>query len=151
MRLAILADTHVGSIDHLPTPMLDALADVDLIVHAGDFTEIAVLEGLRSLGEVKAVCGNMDSIAIRMVLPPRELFVVAGKKIGLVHGTGPPLGLVGRVRSAFSDADIIIFGHSHLPCNRHVRGTLVFNPGRCRESFGLLTIDDEIRAEVVRI
>jgi len=39
MRLAVLTDTHVGSMQELPGPMLKALADVDLIVHAGDFTE----------------------------------------------------------------------------------------------------------------
>jgi putative phosphoesterase len=151
MKLAVLTDTHVGSINDLPGPMLKALADVDLIVHAGDFTEAAVLEGLRALGEVKAVCGNMDSRAIMMALPRKELFVVAGKKIGLIHGWGIPLGIAGRVRGEFDDVDVIIFGHSHLSCNERIRGALMFNPGRCRESYGLLTIGEETRAEVVKI
>jgi hypothetical protein len=79
MKLAVLTDTHVGSIHELPGLMLKALADVDLIVHAGDFTETAVLEGLRALREVKAVCGNMDSRTIRMALPRKDLFV-AGRE-----------------------------------------------------------------------
>ena len=43
MRVAVLTDTHVGSIQELPGQMLKALAEVDLIVHAGDFTESTVL------------------------------------------------------------------------------------------------------------
>ncbi len=151
MRLAVLTDTHVGSMQELPGPMLKALADVDLIVHAGDFTETAVLEGLRALKEVKAVCGNMDSRAIQMALPRKELFVAAGKKIGLIHGWGIPLGIAGRVRGEFDDVDVIIFGHSHTSCNERIRGALMFNPGRCRESYGLLTIAEDMSAKIVRI
>jgi len=151
MKLAVLTDTHVGSIEEMPGPMLKALAEVDLIVHAGDFTETAVLEGLRTLGEVKAVCGNMDSRAIQMALPRKELFVAAGKKVGLIHGWGIPFGIAGRVRGEFDDVDVIIFGHSHMSCNERIRGALMFNPGRCRESYGLLTIGEETRAEIVKI
>jgi putative phosphoesterase len=151
MRLAVLTDTHVGSIQELPAPMLKALADVDLIVHAGDFTETAVLEGLRTLGEVKAVCGNMDSTAIKMALPRKDLFMAAGKKIGIIHGSGVPWGIAGRVRGEFDDVDIIVFGHSHTSCNERIRGALMFNPGRCRDSYGLLTIAGNISAEIIRI
>jgi hypothetical protein len=150
MRLAVLTDTHVGSINELPGPMVKALAEMDLIVHAGDFTETAVLEGLRALKEVKAVCGNMDSRAIKMILPRKELFVVAGKRIGLVHGWGTPFGIAGRVRGEFDDVDVIVFGHSHSSCNERLRGALMFNPGRCRDSYGLLTIAEDIKAEIVR-
>jgi putative phosphoesterase len=150
MRLAVLTDTHVGSINELPGPMVKALADVDLIIHVGDFTETAVLEGLRALKEVKAVCGNMDSRAIKMALPRKELFVMAGKKIGLMHGWGTPFGIAGRVRGEFDDVDVIIFGHSHASCNERLKGALMFNPGRCRESYGLLTIAEDIKAEIVR-
>ena len=150
MRLAVLTDTHVGSIHELPGPMMKALADADLIVHAGDFTETAVLEGLRALKEVKAVCGNMDSRAIKMALPRKEQFAVDGKRIGLMHGSGIPLGIAGRVRGEFDDVDVIIFGHSHLSCNERIRGALMFNPGRCRESYGLLIIGEDIKAEIVR-
>ena len=151
MRLAVLTDTHVGSVRELPGSMLKALAEVDLIVHAGDFTETAVLEGLRSLREVKAVCGNMDAMTIKMALPRKDVFAVAGKRIGVMHGRGTPLGIAGRVRGEFDDLDVIIFGHSHVPCNERIKGALMFNPGRCRDSYGLLTIMDHISAEIIRI
>jgi uncharacterized protein len=151
MRLAVLTDTHIGSIQELPGQMLKALAEVDLIVHAGDFTESTVLEGIRALRPVKAVRGNMDSRAIQMALPRKELFVAAGKRIGVIHGWGTPFGITGRVRSEFEDVDVIIFGHSHMSCNERIKGALMFNPGRCRGSYGLLTIADNVSAEVIRI
>ena len=151
MRIGVISDTHVKMFDELPAPIITALAGVDLIVHAGDFTERPVLEGLRRLGAMKAVCGNMDSAELKRTLPQKELFIVNGKKIGLIHGWGAPWGIADRVREKFSDVAIIIFGHSHQTCNQYIGGSLLFNPGRASDSFGLLTIDDEVRAEIIKV
>jgi len=151
MRIGIISDTHIKTFDEIPAPIVTALRGVDLVVHAGDFTERAVLEGLGRLGEVKAVYGNMDSDELKGMLPHKELFVVNGKKIGLTHGSGGPWGIAGRVREMFSDVDVIIYGHSHEPNNQFIRGSLLLNPGRARDSFGLLTINDDIKAEIIRV
>ena len=151
MRIGVISDTHVKTRREIPERIQVALAKVDLIVHAGDFTESAVLEGLRALGEVKAVCGNMDSGELKRMLPEKDLFVVNGKKIGLTHGSGGPRGIASQIRQMFGDVDLIIFGHSHEPCHQYLEGSLLFNPGRARDSFGLLTIDDEIEAEIIRV
>ena len=150
MKLGIISDTHVRTIDEIPVTIRSALADVDLIIHAGDFTHKAVLDGLRTIGEVKAVRGNMDSIELKRILPERDVFEVNGRKIGLMHGSGAPLGIAERVKKQFTGVDIIIFGHSHEPCNRDIQGVLLFNPGQARNSFGLLTIDDGIKARILR-
>jgi len=151
LRIGVISDSHARTLAELPAPILKALADVDLIVHAGDFTEKAVLDGLRTLGKVRAVLGNMDSSELRQVLPRHDLFMVGGKKVGLTHGSGVPWGLAGRVKEMFPDADIIIFGHSHQPTKQFIEGTLLFNPGRARNSFGLLTIGEEIKAEILGV
>jgi putative phosphoesterase len=151
MRIGVISDTHVKTFDELPAPIITALAGVDLIVHAGDFTERPVLEGLKRLGVMKAVCGNMDSAELKRTLPQKELFIANGKKIGLIHGWGAPWGIADRVREMFSDVAIIIFGHSHQTCNQYIGGSLLFNPGRASDSFGLLTIDDEVRAEIIEV
>jgi len=151
LRIGVISDTHVKTRREIPERIQVALAKVDLIVHAGDFTESAVLEGLRALGEVKAVCGNMDSGELKRMLPEKDLFVVNGKKIGLTHGSGGPRGIASQIRQMFGDVDLIIFGHSHEPCHQYLEGSLLFNPGRARDSFGLLTIDDEIEAEIIRV
>jgi putative phosphoesterase len=150
LKIGVISDTHVQTIEDVPPSILKALEDVDLIIHAGDFTERAVLEGLRELGEVKAVHGNMDSGELKRMLPDRRTIDIGGKQIGLVHGSGGPWGIAERVRPLFGEVDVIIFGHSHLSFNDYVRGTLMFNPGRARDSFGILTIDKEIKAEILR-
>ncbi len=151
LRIGVISDTHAKTFSELPNPILTVLTEVDLIVHAGDFTEKAVLDGLRALGEVKAVYGNMDSGELRKILPPRDFFLVNGKRIGLAHGSGAPWGIVRRVKEMFGDADVIIFGHSHEATNQVIQGCLMFNPGRARDSFGLLTVGEEIKAEILRI
>jgi len=151
LKIGVIADTHAQTLEDVPWSIIDALEKVDLIVHAGDITERAVLEGLREIGEVKAVYGNMDSGELKRMLPDKRTIDVKGKQIGLIHGSGGPWGMAERVRPLFGDVDIIIFGHSHLSCNEYIRGTLMFNPGRARDSFGVLTIDKEIKAEIVRV
>lgn len=151
MKIGAISDTHVRELNEIPDRILTVLAEVDLIIHAGDFTEIAVLDGLRTLSAVKAVCGNMDSGELKKKLPQKELFEVGGKKIGLVHGSGGPWGIAERVRQMFGEVDIIIYGHSHVSFNQYLLGSLLFNPGRAKDSFGLLSIDDEVEAEIIKI
>ena len=151
MKLGIISDTHVGTIDEIPAAVRKALANVDIIIHAGDFTQKAVLDGLRAIGQVKAVRGNVDSTEVKGNLPERDVFEVGGKKIGLIHGSGAPWGITKRVKNQFSGVDIIIFGHSHEPHNRYIRGVLLVNPGQAKNSFGLLTIEDGIKADILRV
>ncbi|MBT9163828.1 MAG: hypothetical protein DDT24_00748 [Chloroflexi bacterium] len=151
LKIAVISDTHVESLCNIPGPILEKLAEVDLIVHAGDFTEDTVLDELRTLGEVKAVYGNMDSSELKRMLPSKELFTANGKMIGLTHGSGGPWGIAERIRPMFDDVDIIIYGHSHEPYRKVIRGSLLFNPGPAKHYYGLLTIEEKVRAEIVRI
>jgi putative phosphoesterase len=65
--LALIADTHLPRGDRrLTDSCLDVLRAVDLIVHAGDFSESSVLADLRTLGPVAAVHGNVDSAQRRI-------------------------------------------------------------------------------------
>ncbi len=151
MKIGVISDTHAQTMEDIPLAIMEALEDVDFIIHAGDFAERVVLEGLREIAEVKAVYGNMDSGELKRMLPDKRTIDVAGRQIGLFHGSGGPWGMEERVRPLFGDIDIIIFGHSHLSFNEYIRGTLMFNPGRARDSFGILTIEKEIKAEILRV
>jgi len=55
MQIAILADTHVNNVEDLPKKIINALSTVDLIIHAGDFTDVQLLRDLEELSKVKAV------------------------------------------------------------------------------------------------
>ncbi len=151
MKLGIISDTHARTLDGLPAPVLKALSQVDLIIHAGDFTEKAVLDGLMTLAPVKAVAGNMDSGELKGLLAPKEIFTVQERRIGLIHGWGAPWGIGNRIRDQFSNVDIIIYGHSHEARDEMVRGVHLFNPGRARDSYGLIEIGAEVSSEIVRL
>jgi len=151
LRIGVLSDTHATSFTELPDKILATLAEVDMIIHAGDFTTKSVLDGLRGLGEVRAVHGNMDSNELKQLLPQKELFMVSGKQIGITHGWGSPHGIEARVSSLFSAANVIVYGHSHYYQNEVINGILFFNPGRARDSFGILTIGEQVKGEIIRL
>jgi hypothetical protein len=152
MKIAVLSDTHARSFAEIPAKMQEALSDADLIVHCGDLVDKDVLDGLKRLKEVKAVRGNMDSPELRALLPEKVIFNAGGRTIGVTHGSGAPFGIEGKVKRMFEgNIDIILFGHSHLTQNKVIDGILFFNPGRCKNSFGLLTIEDTVKGEIIRI
>ena len=151
MRIAVLADTHVQMLEHLPKKIIDAISTVELIIHAGDFTDVQVLKELEQLGGVKAVQGNMDSMELKTVLPVKEIVEIENKRIGITHGSGSPWGIEERVRKMFESdrIDIIVYGHSHQSQNKVFDGILFFNPGKATDSFGILTINGEAKGEII--
>jgi putative phosphoesterase len=151
MRIAVLGDTHVNKLEYLPKKIIDALSTVDLIIHAGDFTDIQLLEELKQLREVKAVHGNMDSRQLKSVLPAKQIVETKDKRIGITHGSGAPWGIEDRVRKLFESdrIDIIVYGHSHRSQNKVINDILFFNPGEAADSFGIITINGEAKGEIV--
>ncbi|GAF88884.1 unnamed protein product, partial [marine sediment metagenome] len=127
------------------------VSTVDLIIHAGDFTDVQVLKELKRLRVVKAVQGNMDSMELKTVLPVKEIVEIENKRIGITHGSGSPWGIEERVRKMFESdrIDIIVYGHSHRSQNKVINDILLFNPGKATDSFGILTIDGEAKGEII--
>jgi putative phosphoesterase len=151
MRIAVLADTHANKLECLPRKIIDALSTVDLIIHAGDFTDIHLLKELKQLTEVKAVHGNMDSKQLKSVLPVKQIVETKDKRIGITHGSGAPWGIEERVRKVFESdrIDIIVYGHSHRSQNKVINDILFFNPGKAADSFGILTINGQAKGEII--
>jgi putative phosphoesterase len=151
LRIVVLADTHVHMLKHIPKKIINAISTVDLIIHAGDFTDVKLLEELKRLREVKAVQGNMDSMEIKTLLPVKEIIEVENKLIGITHGSGSPWGIEGRVKKMFESnpIDVIVYGHSHRSQNKVIDGILFFNSGKATDSFGILMIDREVNGEII--
>jgi putative phosphoesterase len=151
MRIAVLADTHVDRLEYLPRKIVDALTTADLIIHAGDFTDVQLLRELQRLGEVRAVHGNMDSRELKAELPIKEIVEPEDKRIGITHGSGAPWGIEERIGKTFESdrIDIIVYGHSHQSQNKVINDVLFFNPGKATDSFGILTIDGGAKGEIV--
>ena len=151
MRIAVLADTHIDKLEHLPKKIIDALSTVDLIIHAGDFTDVQLLRELKRLGEVRAVHGNMDSGELKAALPVKEIVEIEDKRLGITHGSGGPWGIEERIRKMFESdrIDIIVYGHSHRSQNKVINDILFFNPGKGTDSFGILTLGGGAKGEIV--
>ena len=129
--IAVISDTHLprGS-RRIPDGCLERLRGADLIVHAGDLSDVAVLGDLEALGELHAVYGNIDTAEVRARLPERRVVEAEGARIGVVHDAGPGQGRLKRLRAWFPDVDAVVFGHSHVPVlERSPDGFAIFNPG----------------------
>jgi uncharacterized protein len=105
------------------------LRAADLIVHAGDFSTVAVLEELRQLGPLAAVHGNVDSPELRRELPEALALDLDDASLAVIHDAGPAKGRLERMRARFPDADAVVFGHSHMPLHEERDGFQIFNPG----------------------
>ena len=151
MKIGVLSDTHLLSAEELPQQIIEAFSEVDLIVHTGDFVMVDVLEGLRKLGEVKAVRGNMDCEELKKILPEKEILVIKGKQIGIIHGWGAPWGIENRIRGEFGRANVILYGHTHQANNEVIGGVLFFNPGQAKNSFGILQVDDDVKGQIIKV
>jgi len=158
MKIGVISDTHLRE-PHLEfKEMMEShFKDVEKIFHAGDFVDWSVAEYLSSQKELIAVCGNMDPQEIREAFPRKRVIEVAGFKIGLIHGGGPPFGIESRIRGEFDEVDAIVYGHSHVPANHRVKNIYFFNPGSPtriflhRATLGILHLGEEIEGEIIKI
>lgn len=160
VKIGVISDTHIPhAAPRLPDAIYKAFRDVDLILHAGDLVDISVLDELRKLAETRAVCGNMDPSDLTKSLPSKTIVEAGRFKIGLTHGSGSPFNLMDKVKKEFSEkVNVIVYGHSHFPANEVRGGILFFNPGTPTDkifarynTYGILTIDGEIKGEIVKI
>jgi putative phosphoesterase len=131
------------------------LRGADLILHAGDVCTASVLTELAQYAPVVAVLGNNDGpdVAEWGATETAELDM-GGLSVAMVHDSGPAVGRMVRMRRKFPAADLVVFGHSHIPLDESASGLRIFNPGsptdRRRQpqgTLGLLRIDSRHLAE----
>ena len=161
MKLAIIADTHIGQrLQDFPQLFLELLDSPDVIIHSGDFTNVYALETIAALADTfYGVYGNMDSPAVKDMLPRELRFELNSVSFGLIHGWGAGWDLHNRVYDHFkSDRPrIIIFGHSHIPFRQNFGTTLLLNPGSVsgnlfsdKGSFLLMELSEDGEFEIVK-
>jgi uncharacterized protein len=121
-RIGVIADTH-----GLVHPRVAELfANVDHILHAGDIGGAHVLKALRALAPATSVDGNNDDATGEEIVRA----ALGGLNILLTHILPRPRKPAPRVLASLAKrpADIVVFGHSHLPHNERVDGVWYFNP-----------------------
>jgi uncharacterized protein len=155
MRVVVLSDTHAPRRwKSCPAAVAAQLRGADEILHAGDVCTAAVLEELSGYAPVRAVIGNNDgrSVAAWGAKPTLE-FELAGLRVAMIHDSGQATGRLVRMHKMFPQADLVVFGHSHIPLDDSDGRLRIFNPGsptdRRRQPHGTIGVLEVERGAVI--
>ncbi len=132
MRLLLIADTHVPKrARDLPQPLWDEVARADVVIHAGDWVDVGLLDALEGKADRLVACwGNNDGPELRARLPERADVELGGVRFTVVHETGAAAGREPRMAKEYPDTDVLVFGHSHIPWDTTATtGLRLLNPG----------------------
>lgn len=149
IRIGVLSDTHISRpLPSFAKQVQQVFADCSVILHAGDLTDLSILEVFRGK-DLHAVHGNMCSLATHQTLPAEKVIHLDGYTIGLCHGAGARHNIEERMWDLFPTVDCIVYGHSHVPVCHTLGTTLFLNPGTflgtgrhgAPGTYAILTID----------
>lgn len=131
MRVVVLSDTHSPRFwKGCPAAVARQLEGADLILHAGDVCTAGVLDELAAYAPVRVVLGNNDGPDVTAWGAPDTWELdLDGLAVAMVHDSGPAAGRAARLRRQFPAAELVVFGHSHIPMDRTEEGLRIFNPG----------------------
>ena len=159
MKVALLADTHITSRhQEFPRKLVEVLEDVEMILHAGDLACLDVLRRLGALAPTVAVRGNVDPLDVAETLPRKREVRLDGRIVGLIHGDRDPEirrtylrrrhdyeapameTFYGYLMTELPAAEVIVFGHFHVPVVKEWNGRLLVNPGSLHPRKGPATV-----------
>ena len=121
--IGLISDTH----GMVRASVFDALAGVELILHAGDVGGLGVLVELQAIAPVLAVFGNTDP-PDHPQLERERVLEVGGVSIHVSHGHEVGRPTPGRLLAAYPQ-DVLVYGHTHRQLVTRADGRLVVNPG----------------------
>lgn len=158
MKIIVVSDTHGNNQSFLEAAI--TIEKPDMIFHLGDFVsdakKITKILGIDCI----MVKGNGDYGM--MNVNEDELLEIEGKKIFLTHGHKYHVGynLDDLYHKGLElGADLILFGHTHIPEIKHEKDIILMNPGspslprklNRKRTFGLVTIGEDIKTEIIEI
>jgi len=131
MRVVVLSDTHAPRRWRIcPASVAEHLRGADLILHAGDVCTAAVLDELAQYAPVAAVVGNNDGPDVTAWGATETVELdLGGVRVAMLHDSGAATNRLVRMRRVFPAADLVVFGHSHIPLSEEGYGLRIFNPG----------------------
>jgi uncharacterized protein len=132
VHLLLLADTHVPKrARDLPAQVWAEVESADVVVHAGDWVDVTLLDALESRARrLIGVYGNNDGADLRARLPEVATVELDGLHLSVVHETGARSGREQRADQRFPGTEVLVFGHSHIPWDTTTpRGVRLLNPG----------------------
>jgi putative phosphoesterase len=118
LRIGLISDTH----GLLRPQALAAMQGCAAIVHAGDVGKAEILDALRAIAPLHAICGNIDTAPWAQALPETLDVEIAGARLHVRHD-------LKTLAHAPADVDVVVSGHSHMPALQSRDGVLYINPG----------------------
>lgn len=159
MKIGILSDTHLNS----PSPAFRqqvslCFADCPVIIHAGDLTDISILEAFKGK-EVHAVHGNMCLPSSSRTLPRETMVEIDGYRFGISHGREYRHNVEENLIHHFPEVDCIVSGHTHRPVCRRLFDVLFVNPGSFTATgrygapgtFAIIDTKDGLRGKIYEV
>jgi putative phosphoesterase len=162
MRVVVVSDTHAPRFwKACPPGLIPHLKRAELILHAGDVCVPSVLDTLADYAPVRVVRGNNDGpdVAAWGATETAE-FEIDSLPVAMIHDSGQRDGRLARLRRRFPAAQLVVFGHSHIPMDVSGGGLRILNPGsptdkrrQPQPTFATLTIADGVirRADIVAL
>ena len=120
MRIGVISDTH----GLLRPEAVRALQGVELIIHAGDVGDAAILAELKKISPVFAVRGNVDTEQWAKELPTTAVVQANGASFYVLHNLREL-----DLKPQASGFAAVISGHTHQPMQERREGVLYLNPG----------------------
>ena len=158
MNILVVSDTH-DNIDGLVN-FIKEMGQIDYLFFLGDYVEDGII--LRDILGIPTtiVRGNGDHG--RYDFNEDELVEIGGKRILATHGHNynPSLGLQNLYYRALElEADIVLYGHTHLPKIFKKESIILMNPGspsyprtyNGQGSIGLIILGDRQEEKIIEI
>ena len=143
MRILVFSDSH-KNVDACAR-VIENIIGVEAVLHAGDHaSDCAELEKLFPQIKFFYVPGNCDFCAM-----PSELLVeLEQKRIFLTHGHGYAVKYDSDYytiinKGASENADLVVFGHTHIPVCDFSKNPPILNPGSIKHTgtYGVIEIE----------
>jgi putative phosphoesterase len=151
--IGLISDTH----GLLRPEVHAAFAGVELILHAGDVCGDEILDELELIAPVRAVHGNNDAPwDPRLAAAIDDTF--DGVRVHVSHGHEVGKVTPANIAAAY-DADVVVYGHTHVQKVTRVDGRIIVNPGAAgprrfnlEASVALLTVKNgKSKVEIVSL
>ena len=142
MKILVFSDSHGDTAALSAAAMAES---PDMILHLGDYSsDCEIIRSSFPETPLKAVKGNGDRFSRAS---ERAEFIAEGKRMMMTHGHlyRVKTGLTAVLYAAEeAGADILLFGHTHIPMCEEIGGILVINPGaagRGAKTYAVLSIE----------
>ncbi len=126
MKILVVSDTH-GRNENLKK-VIEKVSPIDMMIHLGDYYNAEEIKRLVDC-PVYMVAGNND---LSSECPKEEAITIGKHRIFITHGHRYRVNysmdsLIYRAME--NKADIVMFGHTHVPLVKYEQGITVVNPG----------------------